>query len=70
MVRVTNISMKSGFFSIAEDHNRKYMSKKLGYSKNKDLCSNPEQFSLNLLDDWGYKSETLRVKTPEEIRPL
>lgn len=70
MVRVRNISTNSGFFSVAEDHNRKKMSKPLGYPKNKALCLNREHFSLNLLDDWGYEIKTLRVKTPEEMRAL
>ena len=58
------------FFLVSEDHNKKYMSKPLGYSKNKALCLNREHFSVNLLDDWGYEIKTLRVRTPEEMRAL
>lgn len=70
MVRIRNISTNSGFFSVAKDVNTRFLSKPLGYSKNKDLCLSRESFSLNLMDDWGHKMNTLRVNTPKSMRPL
>ena len=69
-LRIRKIILKSGFYSIANNYNTKVMSRPLGYKQNKELCLAREDFSLNLLDDWGSSVKTLRVHTPEAIRPL
>lgn len=51
MVRVRNFSVKSGFFSVADDFNMTAMAKPLGFNENKELCLEKEDFSTNILDD-------------------
>ena len=70
LLRARDIKLRSGFFTVTEKPNIKMMVKPLGYDANKDLCNSREDFSCNLLDDWGCKMRTLRVRTPESMRPL
>ena len=51
LVRVRDVSLRSGFFSVAEDVNIRNISRPLGYDKNKTLALEKEDFSLNLVDD-------------------
>ena len=70
IVRVRDFSLKTGFVSVSEDCNKRVMAKPLGFQENKILCENREDFSLNVIDDWGTKLNTLRVRKPSSIRTL
>ena len=51
MVRVRHFSLKSGFFSVADDFDKRAIAKPLGFKQNKELCLSREDFSMNILDD-------------------
>ena len=70
ILRIRNFALKTGFFSVANDFNAKVMAKPLDFDDNKQLCLSREDFSLNILDDWGTKLKSLRVRTPPPIRSL
>ena len=69
-VRIRKFRLKSGFFSVSDDYNRRVLSKPLEFQANKYLCLSREDFSLHLLDDWGMRAKTLRVRTPANFRSL
>ena len=70
ILRARDIRLKAGFFSVDNMCNTSMMAMPLGFLKNKLLCLSRENFSLNLLDDWGCHLNTLRVRTPHKLRPL
>ena len=70
LVRVRSINLKVGIISISDIPNRKSLSLPLGLKENKTLCLSREDFSLNILDDWGGKIRSCRVRTPEVFRDL
>ena len=51
MVRVRHFSLKSGFFSVANDFDKRAIAKPLGFNQNKELCLSREDFCMNILDD-------------------
>lgn len=51
MVRVRHFSLKSGFFSVADDFDKRAIAKPLGFQQSKELCLSKEDFSMNILDD-------------------
>ena len=53
LLRARHISSRNGFFAVSKDYNIRGMKKLLGYLQNKKLCLNKEEFSMNLLKDWG-----------------
>ena len=51
LLRVRDVSLRGGFFSVANNVNVRNIKCPLGYDENKKLCVRKEDFSCNLVND-------------------